>query len=238
MTAILEKVNPLILDGSRSIREQQLKLYRTLPSEEVANHVSKVLTYVHIGMMHMAADIRSTSIDVLDWLVSIAGQEVVSSAGGWYQTLDRLIGILGWRKTTDTGNWTQSQISIAKPGADSKLRTKQMNTMVAFLETGFREPNEQGQSPGQVAARLFPLCDTDRHSIGTKTNPFGYLNLFGPTRHAENEIYDDVESRKRIFEDKLYREVVIGVQGAKKEGGDVGRVASTLDKLLNKHFGG
>lgn len=44
----------------------------------------------------MAADIRSTSLDVLGWLLSTAGDETVGSAGGWVKTMKCFLSVLGW----------------------------------------------------------------------------------------------------------------------------------------------
>jgi pre-rRNA-processing protein IPI1 len=45
-------------------------------------------------------------------------------------------------------------------------------------------------------------------------------------------MYDDAEARKRAFDDAAVRAVARGIQAAKKEGGEIGRAASGLEKAL------
>ena len=50
-------------------------------------------------------------------------------------------------------------------------------------------------------------------------------------------MYDDAEARKRALDDESLRAVARGIQTSKKEGGDVGRVASSLEKVLVSGMG-
>lgn len=82
VSVLLPSLLPLILDGSNSVRGQLLKLLRALPVSDVKDHVTTMLPYVRAGMTHLAADIRVSAVEVLEWLVEVAGVEVVSCAGG------------------------------------------------------------------------------------------------------------------------------------------------------------
>ena len=87
--------------------------------------------------------------------------------------------------------------------------------------------------PGWRAAELFPLWHTNAHFLAKKSNPFGYLNLFGAPRDVESEVYDDPEERMNVFLDlNMHGAFQFGVQEAKREGGEVGRAASAVDKAL------
>lgn len=161
----------------------------------------------------------------------------------------RFASLLGWdlrQKTTTTstngntgalpaGQWTSGTGVSGKPGSsiDGKLRAKQLTSLVLFLVTGLRTPPALSESEAQVSARLFPICaHMEAHLLGTKSNPYGYLNLFGAPRDVEGEMYDDVEARKKVFRELLHETMAKGCHGAKKEGGEVGRAASAMDRVL------
>lgn len=234
VAVILPKVQPLILDGNKSVRENLLKLLRALPEMEIAGHVDQLLLYVRAGLTHLAVEIRSSSLDVLDWLLQSAGRELVASAGGWVKTLMAFMSLLGWSRKEKEGadKWTASRTSFGKPGsAESKLLVKQLNTLALFLQTGLSSPVEDG---GVRDGRLFPMWHTEQHLIPGRSNPYGYLNLFGAPRDVESEMYEDAEGRKEVFGELMYEATTKGVQTCKKEGGEVGRAASAVEKVL-KH---
>ncbi|CAC9893067.1 unnamed protein product [Aureobasidium pullulans] len=152
VATILPKIQPLILDASNSVRAALTNLLRALPPAHIATHVDHILLYVRAGMTHLAAEIRASSLDVLEWLLQTAGQELVSCAGGWLKTLQCFLTLLGWQSSKQeqaAGNWSSERAA-----------------------------------------------------------------------------------RKRSFDDVAVRAVARGIQAAKKEGGEIGRAASGLEKAL------
>ena len=173
---LLDRLCPLILDGSNGVRSQLVKLYQALRPAEVADHISQFLPHIRAGMTHLSRDIRLSSVDILSWLVGIAGQEVVSCAGGWYKTLECFTTILGWR-SADLGNWASSKPLLG----DSKSTAKVMIVLAEFLEAGLFETSGNGDA--NPFAKNFPMWQLECHQIPVKSNAYGYLNLFGaPTR--------------------------------------------------------
>ena len=68
-----------------------------------------------------------------------------------------------------------------------------------------------------------------------RPNAFGYLNLFGEKRDEEGECYEDAEDRRRVFRTLGYEAAILrGVEGLRKEGGEVGRAAGMLMKMLKE----
>ena len=65
-----------------------------------------------------------------------------------------------------------------------------------------------------------------------RSNAFAHLNLFGPPRDEESEMYVECEERQRIFQKRFNAVVASGVEGAKREGGEVGRAAAGVAKAL------
>lgn len=236
VATILPKIQPLILDASKSVRENFLKLLRALPPNEVKGHVDQMLLYVRAGMTHLAASIRDTAFDALEWLLKIGPDEVVSCSGGWLKTLNCFMSLLGWQTAQQSGKWSSTRASLGKPGAETKLLVKQLTVLAMFLSAGFKDPRA-GQDGSDEAVRLFPLAGSETYQLYTRSNPFRNLNLFGAPRDAESNMYDDSEARKRAFDEQALRAVAKGVSMAKKEGGDVGRAAAQIEKALVEGMG-
>ncbi|KAL1303809.1 hypothetical protein AAFC00_000271 [Neodothiora populina] len=230
VATILPKIQPLVLDASKKAREQFLKLLRVLPVLQVRSHVDHMLLYVRAGMTHLASEIRMTALDALDWLLQIGPEEVVSCSGGWLKTLNSFMSLLGWQTAEKSGKWSSTK-APAKPGADSKLLVKQLAVLARFLSAGFKDAQDT-TSASLEAARLFPLCGCDASVLYARSTPFRNLNLFGAARDAESSMYDDAEARKRAFDEAALKAVARGISNAKKEGGEVGRAASGLEKVL------
>ncbi|KAF2206673.1 hypothetical protein CERZMDRAFT_103194 [Cercospora zeae-maydis SCOH1-5] len=232
---VLVKVNPLILDGNSGVRSQVLKLLKLLPAGQLGNLEQTVL-YTRAGLSHLSNDIRLTALDVLDWLLDTNGQAVVGQAGGWVKTLQTFQNLLSWQGTSSTGvvqngNWSATKIKTNL--GSNKLLVHQLSTLSRFINAGLVRPPPDLKAEARRAAALFPLCQTDAHLLSAKSNPFGYLNLFGAPRDLESEVYDDPEERMNVFlELKLHGAFQFGVQEAKREGGEVGRAASAVDKAL------
>jgi pre-rRNA-processing protein IPI1 len=241
VATILPKIQPLILDASNSVRAALTRLLRTLPAAHVATHVDHMLLYVRAGLTHLAPEIRTSSLDVLEWLLQTAGQDVVSCAGGWLKTLQCFLTLLGWHSSSTSTmqtakgveNWSSERaVSFGKPAsAASRLLIKQLNVLAMFFRAAFSD-HVSSSAAAAANASCFPLCSTQHQVLYARSNPFRGLDLFGAPKDAENAMYDDAEARKRAFDDAAVRAVARGVQSAKKEGGEIGRAASTLDKVL------
>lgn len=230
MSSLLEKLCPLILDGTAGVRSQLLKLFQVLPNHEVKDHISKVLPYLRAGMTHLSHDIRVSAIDFLSWLTKAAGEELVSTAGGWYKTLECFITILAW-KAADVNKWS-SKVSL---GSDAKTTAHVMQVFAEFLQCGLlsHELSDNGTAD-MIRMDEFPLLHTSRHMMPTKSNTYAYLNLFGPPLDLENQILEEREERLRVFDGQFATIVDLGISAVKKEGGELGRMSGVLTKTLQK----
>ncbi|KAN0070397.1 Rix1 complex component involved in 60S ribosome maturation domain containing protein [Elaphomyces granulatus] len=227
VSLILPSVLPLFLDGSNAVRSQLLKLLRTFPTADVEGHTSQILPYIRAGMTHLAVDIRVSAVEVLSWLVSAAGPEVVSCAGGWVKTLNCFLSLLGWH-TEESARWSANRISFGKHGTEGKLTTKALQALAVFLLAGIGRPEiDSDEYSPTTLPWIFPLDSAIYHMIPSKTSLSDYLNLFGQPRDAEGEIY-------RIFRDLFLKPIERGVENARKEGGDVGRASAALAKVLTE----
>lgn len=234
LSTLLPKLYPLILDGSSGVRAQLLKLFRSLPPDEIEDHVNDILPYVRAGMTHLAAEIRLSAVDVLCWLLEDAGSEVVSCAGGWYKTLNCFLTIMGW-STQDATKWSSNRASFGKAGSEGRPMARILQALAEFVHTGIGPPPsaEVSQVGGAAFHASFPLWYSHQHQLPQKSNAFGYLNLFGTAKDDATEMLEDREDRRRVFDKSFRGPVEMGLEAARKEGGEVGRAAAALTKALS-----
>lgn len=230
-TAILfPKLLPLILDGSASVRTNLLKFLRLLPASDVADRAESALLYIRAGMTHLAAEIRTDALAVLEWMLEIAGEDFVSCPGGWVKTLKSFMSMMGWATSSGSSKWTSAtKASFGKAG---KAFPKQLLALAQFLKAGLVESDIIPVISG--GSTMFPLIDVQRHMIPTRSNAYAHLNLFGSSRDEEGEMYIDKEDRQRVFHTRFQAAVQVGVENAKKEGGEAGRAAAVLTKVLKE----
>lgn len=239
VSVILPSLLPLILDGTTSVRTQLLKLLRTLPSGDVEDHVAQLLPYVRAGMTHLAADIRSSAVEILSWMVEAAGESTVSCAGGWIKTLNCFLSVLGWH-TEESSQWSSSRASFGKSGSQGKPMVKTLGALAMFLDAGIGKPSiggvdsEMSGDDDESADWPFPLCQTAQHMISDSSTPFAYLNLFGKPRDEEGEMYETREDRYRVFSARFQPAIERGIKSAREEGGELGRASSGVSKVLKE----
>ncbi|KAF4624402.1 hypothetical protein G7Y89_g13768 [Cudoniella acicularis] len=225
---LLPKLLPLILDGSSAVRTQLLKFLRLLPPEDISDRAEQVLLYTRAGMTHLAAEIRVDAVTVLEWLLEVAKEDVVTCPGGWVKTLKSFMSMMGWAASSGSSKWTSA--SKASFGKTGKAFPRQVLVLAQFLKVGLVE--SESESHTAAGSGLFPLCDVARHMIPTRSNAFAHLNLFGSSRDEEGEMYIDREDRQRVFQKRFQVAVDVGVANAKKEAGEAGRAAAVLSKVL------
>jgi pre-rRNA-processing protein IPI1 len=230
-SVIISAVQRLVLDGSNSVRQQLLKLLQSLPKNDIAGHTDQLLLHTRAGMTHLATDIRIFALEVMEWLLGVAGVEVVSCAGGWVKTLKCFLSLLSWQNES-SGKWSSSK-SFGKGAGDSKVLVKQMNALAAFLRVGLLVPRQTAatNTSGSIA---FPLWQTEHHIVSERSNVYAHLNLFGAPRDDEAEMYEDREDRQRIFRDRAEAAIVAGLEQATKGGGEMGRAAAQLRKIVKE----
>ncbi len=246
VSIILPKVYPLILDESNSVRAQLLRLLRALPAQDIEPHISQLLLYIRAGLTHLAADIRSSATDVLLWTTESCSNELVSCAGGWVKTLKCLLTVLHWHapapangtsgRASSSNAWTSTRApTLGAANAEGSLPVKTLNALAAFLQAGLHPAEEVGE----VSSRWpFPLRHVECHMIPTRSNAFAHLNLFGAVRGEEGEMYVEREERQRVFHRRFYATVYSNIEMARKEGGEGGRAAARVGKVLMEGMDG
>ena len=223
MSTLLGSLYPLILDGSSGVRSQLLKLFQALPKEALRDHVAKALPYVRAGMTHLSREIRATATDFLAFLIRVAGLELVTCPGGWHQTLDCFMTVLGWRTTSNKASFS----------GDFKSMARIMQTLSNFLNVGL-VINERASAQPIALVADFPLWHIQTVQIPTKSNGYAHLNLFGPPAEDDSRILDDQEDRLQDFTRHFQSATLAGIDAARKDGGELGRAAGLLVKVLER----
>lgn len=209
------------------MRLQLLKLLQALPKTDVEDHVPKLLPHIRAGMTHLSRDIRLSAVDVMSWLIGAAGSELVSCAGGWYQSLECFTTLLAWN-SVEVGKWSASKPSLG----DGRSAAKVVTVFAEFLEAGLViTASTQEVEP---LANDFPFWHLRYHRLPTKSNAYAYLNLFGPPRDVKNQMLEDREDRLRVYNDTFRAGIEAGMSATKKEGGELGRATGLLSKALDR----
>lgn len=219
---VLIKLLPLIPSPSSGVRSQLLKLLRCLPGDEVRIHTEEALRWIRVGMTHLSGEVSLGSLAVLDWLLEFAADEIVSCPGGWVMTLNSFCAMMGWSKTGNSG-WTSAP-KIGVRTKDSGSHAQQLSTLSRFLQAGLKAEDTIRASHNQYWDCIYRLNRT--------RDPYAYINIFGKRRDEDGEMYQDRESRQRVFHRRYSPLVLAGTEQAKREGGAPGRAATGLERIL------
>ncbi|KAL8974250.1 MAG: hypothetical protein Q9197_001503 [Variospora fuerteventurae] len=236
VSVLLPKLLPLTSHGSHGVRTQLLKLLRALPTNDVEDHIDMVVLWVRACMTHIAADISTSAMEMLMWALECAGDALVSCPGGWVKTLKSLVAALRWPQDTPettASGWSSGRASMGKPGSDGKAMVKSLSALASLLRAGFDDPPLQDQDKGRMVYG-FPLVDTACHMLPTRSDTFAHLNLFGPSRDEDSQMYEDREDRQKVFQRRFRAPIERGLEAAKQEGGEVGRAAAGVQKIISE----
>lgn len=220
---VLSKLLPLISDSSTPVRTQLLKLFRALPPAEIRHSTEQAIMFVRAGMTHLSADISNDSLGVMDWLLEVAKDDLVTCPGGWVKTLNSFCALMGWQISTSKLGWSSGHRSGLK-AQDAAIQARQITTLSKFLEAGLRPEPKIPEDESEIWDSMY--------RIPRDSNAFEYLNLYGSRRDEDGEMYPSRDARQRVFERRFLDVVMKGSDQAKKEGGPTGRAAAALDRVL------
>ncbi|TQV93445.1 rRNA processing protein Ipi1 [Cordyceps javanica] len=225
--AVLAKLVPLISDSATPVRQQLLKLLRVLPGDQVAPVVEHTVMFLRAGMTHLSGDISNDALAAMDWLLDVAGDELVTCPGGWVRTLTTFCAVMGWAVASSAKGWTSAANTrtTLKP-KDAQNRARQIATLARFLQAGLRDEVPAASTGAQFLDNLYRAPRSG--------NAFEYLNLFTAQRDEDAEMYPNKEARQQIFHKRFLDAVLKGIDQTKKEGGVTGRAAVGLEQVLAK----
>lgn len=225
---LLDKVMPLLLDSSAGVRSEYLKIFQILPDQIVSDHIESILLFTRAGMTHLSIEVQRVAHDTLSHALSVAAKAIVSASGGWTKTLQSFEANLGFKDSSANDGWSVNKTGF-KQDAKSVARTLQV--LEKFLSAGLQA--DFADKDSRNAADDFPLWQLGHHQIPTKSNPYGYLHLFGSPPDLESRQLDDKSERIEVFKEKFYPKFVKSLERAKTEGGDIGRAAGQMLKIID-----
>lgn len=235
---VLDKLLPLITDTSSGVRTTLLRLFQALPAVEVAPHADKAAKWIRLGMLHLSAEVRYDALKFMDWLLDVAGEPLLETAGGWTKTLDAFAAMMGWRNNGPTttksapagssNGWTSAPKTTFGADKGGSAYATQITVLTKFVALGL-------QRPPPVKAMTEDEYWGHIYGLPKGPNPFGYLQLLGPPQ--DGEICADVEERQRAF--WAWKDTVERRAGeARREGGPAGRAAGELMKVVEEGMEG
>lgn len=221
---ILTRVLPLISDSSTPARNQLITLLKALPGDEVGRHADQAILYIRAGMTHLSADISNDSLSVMEWLLDVAADELVSCPGGWVKTLDTFCAMMGWARKSSNGGWTSGS-RVALRAKDSSTQARQISALAKMLQAGL--------SASEVIADEDEEDTWDSlYVVPRDPKSFDYLNLNTGSRNDDEQMYASREERQQVFKSRFHESISLGAEDALKIGGVTGRAAATLRKVL------
>ncbi|MCJ1260429.1 rRNA processing protein [Lobaria immixta] len=233
---ILPHVLQLTLVVSEQVRLQAFNVLQHIPRPLIEEHMERMLPYIRSGLTHLAANVASTSLQILEWLINTCGEHLVSCRGGWVKTLKCFLVMLRWTSETRTGRWTFSRSSIGDGTYHAKSLIKCLEVLALFLRTGLSRPQEGSVHMSEF--QIFPLAGTRGALLPTSTTSgFSCLDLFGEPPDNENAECIDVDSRKGVIATAFQSALEQGLAALKQDGGSVGRAAGKAAEILRKGLG-
>ena len=223
---ILKKLLPLISYPSAPIRTELRKVFNALPKDNVETVIKQALLCIRAGLTNLSTEISNYAAETLDWLLDLAGDEVVNAPECWVKPLSDILLVIGWKRSKTKDGWSSASTSLTNlsPSA-ARARARHIAVLDKFLQIGFRPAESALYNRQQYWDNLYRIPRTH--------NPFGYLNLYGAPRSAEKMPYNDPQERLQIFHKVLFEDITNGMNDCKKEGGVIGRAASALEKTVN-----
>lgn len=228
MKDFLEKIMPLLLDSNSGVRTEMAKLFQALPRTEIGDYAEPILPYVRAGMTHLSHDIRRITLDLLSNFIKTSGKQIVSAPGGFCKTLQCFTTNLGFKHYIGHESWSVHKTAFRE---DTKSIARTMQVAEQLLTAGLLD-DLKDVTGSLDPAQDFPLWHFACHKIPCKSNPYGYLNLFGkPLDNASRQL-EDRDERVQAFRDQFYDKYTSSLERAKTEGGEVGRSAGQLLSLI------
>ena len=208
------------------MRTQLLRTFKALRRDEVYDQAHKLLLHARVGMTHLSAGIRDTSMDMLAWALRLFPEELVTDSGGWTKTLRLFAVMLSWRMEGSANGPTLRHVE-----GNSRPALKILKTLELYLKAGLEPlPIEEAD---ENRARPFPIADPyGQHRLPKRPNAFAYLGLFASHQSADDKVYMTREERQEVFGKELRDSFTTNLANEKREAGEIGRAAALVEKAI------
>ncbi|KIH91516.1 pre-rRNA-processing protein IPI1 [Sporothrix brasiliensis 5110] len=157
---LLNRLLPLISDPAGPVRAQLLKLFRVLPPSDVRPAAGKILLYIRAGITNLSSAVREDALGALEWLLDVAGDELVACPGGWLKTLNGLGAMMGWVAAVQTNTFSSTganSVSFSSSGWSSAPKTSFAGSSTATLVKGGGTGGSKAMRGASFARQLAAL---------------------------------------------------------------------------------
>lgn len=157
---LLNRLLPLISDPAGPVRAQLLKLFRALPPSDVRPAAGKILLYIRAGITNLSSAVREDALGALEWLLDVAGDELVACPGGWLKTLNGLGAMMGWVAAVQTNTFSSTganSVSFSSSGWSSAPKTSFAGSSTATLVKGGGSGGSKAMRGASFARQLAAL---------------------------------------------------------------------------------
>lgn len=226
---LLHKVLPLLLDAGAGVRSQVATLMQLLPQRSISDQITSIMPFLRAALTHLSQGIRTSALTVLSWLLETAGNELVSSPGGWTKTLECCAMLLNWNAVVSQTSWTATKTKLR---TDHKATTQAMQVVDHLLRIGLLESESEMMLGSSEAKNHFPLVDSRSHEQPRTSNAYRHLNLFNITVDDDSQALDDVHDRMTVFRSRFQASFIAGIEDARIQGGEIGRLAGQMRKVI------
>lgn len=156
--------------------------------------------------------------------------------------------LFGWEQKGKNQNWTSEGLGVGlirdKDDDGDRDVKSQLVVFGKFLRTGLGSDEDDGDKDYEAKRdrdREHMLVDAGSHGLPEMSNPYGYLNLFGEVKegdHGEEGRFEDREERRNWLGTNYEGLVRQSLEDAKSHGGQAGRAAGVVLKVLASGFEG
>lgn len=245
MTPLLTQSIPLICDDSQQVRQGLIELIDEIGSHDaeiLKLHCNIFVLYINMAMTHIFSQIQADSTKFLSHLLKYCSDEVVRKS--WVKLLNGVFGVLGWGQVGKN----EGASVVQTKRRNTKYVNIHLNALYTLIEYGCQDERARGADSDTTV----PFEDSsdlrNPYLIPDCPQPFEHLKLFtrelkvkDPAANGTNATLlslatQDIETRRAAFSEQFLPVVLKQIEIIIKEGGECGKTANNLKKLLAKVF--
>lgn len=242
---IISAAVPLILDESKLVRTEVMNLLKEIGRKQpglLDLHKRSIVLFIISAMTHIQPDIRNTSTKFLATLLEYSDLKLY-----FVKILKNFFILMSWSLLDDNkskGVSITTNSTILLGPNTKKARIDHLRVLVQFLKKNLLDDSEQGLVDADFS-RIYTHPQTYKYLIPTTPQAFLALNLFGreiksdlsatgsiAIQNLDTMTTEDIETRLNIMNDIFKDRMILNLKGLCKEGGEVGREASTCIDIL------
>ncbi|AET41306.1 Ipi1p Ecym_8009 [Eremothecium cymbalariae DBVPG len=258
MSRLMNSCIPLMCDTERSVRDELLKLF-DIVGENNANvlklQIRPLVLFISSAMTHISSTVQRDCGKFLKCIMKHCGDELVRCS--WVKILKGMLTVLGWPLTDEMNpssgggfKMVLNSSNVVNINKDKKFQHHNIQALTEFIRIGCLESHN---IPLENANDKSDRVLYGKYLIPNYPQPYAYLKLSirefnsrltGSPRSSNKDIFtlheletiacEDLSTRRHVFLDHFHDRIMLHLPSLIKDGGDRGRSASSLLKLLEQ----